>query len=246
MNGLRLLVHLGLVLAWIALLACLPWWLGVAIWLACLIGVVVAAHKQAGYGVIGRRALECGLLGLLFAAQRAMGGGLPAWIVALLGGLSGFTLMTGLLAWLDRASRRAPIVPAAGAEWPELALAPIGPADTLIELLPPTWQMPGAGLEDSRGGKLTHHDDGYHFADGRRIAGAGACCFSPDGQWFVAATDDSFRSFWLWDREQDRVHHLRGWLLCGWHAGQPWLSRHARAMPRPWHELASTRPTWRT
>ncbi|MCP4519251.1 MAG: hypothetical protein GY824_28990 [Delftia sp.] len=29
----------------------------------------------------------------------------------------------------------------------------------------------------------------------------------------------------LLDRQRNRLHRLRGWQLCGWHAGQPWLNR---------------------
>lgn len=237
--SMRKLAGLSALAWWAGLLALLPWWLGLALLLALTALAIAAAHRAAHYGDICRRGIEWGLLGLLFAVQRTLGGDLLAWIVALLGGLAGFSLLAGLQSWLDRAAHHAPILPAVTAEWPELALAPIGPVATLIELTPPAWQAESE-VNDPYGGAVTRHDGGYHFADGRRIAGDGACCFSPDGGWFVAAAaDGSIRS--LWDRARDRVHHPRGWILCGWHAGQPWLNRNAHSMPRPWQELAARR-----
>jgi len=224
--------------AWTVLLALLPWWLG----LPCLLAVAAVLLLQQGlvtqHAVLLRRSLRWGLPGVLIALPRAFGGDLLAWGAALLGTLAGFTLLAGLEAWLDRDRRRAPEA-TASAEWPELAMAPIGPVATIIELQPPLWQVATAGLDDPRGGHLECRADGYHLADGARIEGAGSqVAFSPDGGWFAARMCDD-RGIVLWDRDQHRLHRLSGWMLCGWHGGQPWLARREGEMPVALQSMAS-------
>ncbi len=230
-------------LAWLGLLAWLPWWLGLALWLLLAGGVALATHAWR-YDRIALGALAWGLPGWLFAVQRALGGDPVAWVAALLGALAGFSLLAWWRAWRDRPPAVVTSKPAQGTEWPELALAPIGPERTLIELAPPDWLADAARIDDPRGGVVDCGDDGYRFPDGQRIAAAAACCFSPDGRWFAAATREGVVAS-LWDRELDRVYRPRGWILAGWHAGEPWLSRHAQAMPRSWQELAGWQRRWR-
>jgi hypothetical protein len=170
---------------------------------------------------------------VLFALQRTLGGDAFAWGAALLGALVGYTVLAGLEAWLDRGQRRAPATADfSSAEWPELALTPIGPAAGIIELQPPEWQSGDAGLTDPRDeGLLYYRDGGYRFADGRAIDDVGPrAAFSPAGHWFAAGMAHD-RGIVLWDRDHDRQHRLHGWQLCGWHREQPWLVRREGEMP---------------
>jgi hypothetical protein len=217
-------------LAWLALLAVLPWWFGLPLLLALAAIVLVLQQRLAdAHAALIRRALRWGLAGLLLALQRSLGGDALAWGAALLGALAGYTLLAGLEAWLDRDRHRSPIAVAA-AEWPELAQAPIGPRAEIIELQPPAWQRADA-LADPCGGDVDHRGGSYLFADGSVVAHAGPpAAFSPAGRWFAARDG---RDLVLWDRERDRSRRLRGWQLCGWYREEPWLIRREGDMPQP-------------
>ena len=219
--------------AWMALLAVLPWWLDLPLLLALTAGVVLLQHRlEHSHVAMVRLGLRWGLPGLLFALQRALGGDVFAWGAALLGALAGFTMLAGLDAWLDRDRRRVPVaVPTTSAEWPELAMAPIGPAAEIIELQPPLWQSAERALTDPRGQAPLYRDGSYGFADGSGVDGAGPhAAFSPAGRW-IAARMEHDRGVVLWDRDRRRKHRLRGWHLCGWHDEQPWLNRREDDMP---------------
>ncbi|MGB5939462.1 MAG: hypothetical protein WBG81_08535 [Rhodanobacter sp.] len=215
--------------AWPILLALLPWWLGLPLLLALAAVVALLPHRLGGeQAALIRRALRWGLPGVLFALQRALGGDVLAWGAALLGALAGYTLLAGLDAWLDRELRRAPAVPSA--EWPELAMAPIGPAAEIIELQPPAWIVAGE-LADPLDGRVVYHGGGYSFEAGPRIDGVDAqAAFSPCGRWFAARLGGD-RGVLLWDRQRQRQHRLRGWQLGGWYRGEPWLARRDDDMP---------------
>ncbi|MGH8156793.1 MAG: hypothetical protein ACREPQ_01615 [Rhodanobacter sp.] len=220
-------------LAWAVLLALLPWWLGLPLLLASVVVLLVLPQRLLEHAPLIRRGLRWGLPGVLFALQRTLGGDAFAWGAALLGALAGYTLLAGLEAWLDRRRRHVPTAAAATpAEWPELALAPIGPAVDIIELQLPEWQSPDAGLTDPRGdGTTRYRPGGYRFADGRVIDGVGPrAAFSPAGRWFAAGLERE-RGVVLWDRERDRLYRLRDWQLCGWYREQPWLVRREGEMP---------------
>ncbi len=219
-------------LAWLVLLALLPWWLGLPLLLALVAALLLLQHRLAGEHVaLIRRGLRWGLPGALFAVQRALGGDAFAWGAAWLGALAGYTLLAGLEAWLDRDLRR-DITSAAAAEWPELAMAPIGPPAEIIELQPPLWQQADDALIDPRANRVDYRDGCYLFVDGSAIDGAGPhATFSPAGRWFVARSDNG-RGLVLWDREHGHRHRLRGWQLCGWHREQPWLIRREGDMPQ--------------
>ena len=223
-------------LAWVVLLALLPWWLGLPLLLTLVAALLLLQQRLAsGHASLCRQGLRCGLPGMLFALQRALGGDAFAWGVALLGALVGYTLLVGLEAWLDRDLRHAltPVSAASpeSAEWPELALAPIGPVAQIIELQPPVWQPTGTELIDPRGGSMIHHDGSYRFANGSGLDDVGTDAgFSPGGRWFAVRADNG-HDIVLWDRERDQRHHLRGWQLCGWYREQPWLCRRDGEMP---------------
>ena len=219
-------------LAWLVLLALLPWWLGLPLLLALAAVLLLLPQRLAERAPLLRRGLRWGLPGVLFALQRALGGDAFAWGAALLGALVGYTLLAGLEAWLDRGHRLAAAA-SPSAEWSELALAPIGPAPDIIELQPPEWQSGDeAGLIDPCGGITSYFPaDGYRFADGHEIAGVGPhATFSPAGRWFAARMEHD-HGVVLWDRERDRQHRLRNWQLCGWYREHPWLVRREGEMP---------------
>ncbi len=218
------------VLAWLVLLALLPWWLGLPLLLSAVAALLLLGHRLTGHAALLRRSLRWGLPGVLFALQRALGGDAFAWGAALLGALAGYTLLVGLEAWLDRnLPRESVAVPAA--EWPELAMAPIGPPAEIIELLAPVWQRITDELADPGGGRAGYRDGGFYFADGTQIESVSPYAgFSPGGRWFVARLGHD-RGVVLWDRERNRLHRLRGWQLCGWYREQPWLARRDGDMP---------------
>jgi hypothetical protein len=218
--------------AWLVMLAALPWWLGLPLLLALAASVALLQHRLAdAHAALIRRGLRWGLPGVLFALQRALGGDVFAWGTTLLGALAGYTLLAGLEAWLDRELRRAPPGPAS-AEWPELAMAPIGPPAEIIELQPAQWQTVSGDLVDPLGGRVVYHEGGYLFAGGSRIDDVAAqATFSPGGRWFGARMRNE-RGVLLWDRQRERQHGLRGWRLVGWYREQPWLVRREGDMPQ--------------
>ena len=218
-------------LAWMVVLALLPWWLGLPLLFALVAAVLLLQHRLAGeHAELIRRGLRWGLPGALFALQRALGGDAFAWGAALLGALAGYTLLAGLEAWLDRELHHAPAA-APSAEWPELAMAPIGPAAEIIELQPPAWQTATNELIDPLGGHVVYRDGTYRFEIGGSIDGVDAqAAFSPGGRWFAARLHHD-RGVLLWDRRRERQHRLRGWQLGGWYREQPWLLRRDDDMP---------------
>lgn len=224
-------------LAWLVLLALLPWWLGLPLLLALAAALLTVPQRLelGGYAGLIRRALRWGLPGCVLAAQRALGGDAYAWVIALLGALVAYTLLIALESWLDRARRPAPEHPIArhttSDEWPELAQAPLGPVAKIIELESPRWWPMAEHLDDPCGGVVTCHDGSCHFSSGEHVDQVGAQgTFSPDGHWFAAQTIDQ-RGVILWDRVRDRHHRLRGRQLAGWYQNQPWLSRADGDMP---------------
>ena len=214
-------------LEWLLLLACLPWWLGLPLLLACGIAVLWRIGPPAA---LLRRGLRWGLAGLLLAILRGFGAGVLAWLWSLLAALAGYSLLVLLESWLDRGRPREASRAPAG-EWPELALAPIGPASTIIELQPPSWRESGQGVADPLGGELRWSDGAVRLAGGNLVDGVEPCCdFSIDGRWLALPLAGQ-RGLLLLDRRHDRRHRLGGWQLAGWHAGQPWLARDEERMP---------------
>lgn len=224
-------------LAWLVLLALLPWWLGLPLLLALAAALLTLPQRLelGGYAGLIRRALRWGLPGCVLAAQRSLGGDAFAWVGALLGALVGYTLLIALESWLDRSPLREPAQPSTRHdtpdEWTTLALAPVGPAASIIELESPRWRSTAERVDDPCGGVATCHDGSCHFSSGEHVDQVGAqVTFSPDGHWFAAQTIDQ-RGVILWDRVRDRHHRLRGRHLAGWYQNQPWLSRADGDMP---------------
>jgi hypothetical protein len=142
--------------------------------------------------------------------------------------LAGYTLLAGLEAWLDRDLRRAPATPDA-AEWPALALAPIGPTAEIIELQLPSWQSTMDGQIDTAHEFPICRDGFLHFADGTRI-GARNIHYSVSERWIVVR-EARDRGVVLWRRGEGQANRLRGWQLAGWHRDEPWFFRNERQMP---------------
>ena len=217
-------------LAWAALLALLPWWLGLPLLLALAAALPLLLHRLAPVDALRlSHALGWGLAGLLFALQRALGGDARASCIALLAALVGYTLLAGLQAWLGRKPAR-PAIGDSTPAWPELALAPIGPTAQIIELQLPQWQSADA---DPPLGDAHYVQGGYRFDDGLYIDDVAmpvAC--SEDARWFVARRSDG-GGIVLRDRQRGQLHRLRDWQLSGWYRDQPWLSRSEDALPLP-------------
>jgi hypothetical protein len=216
--------------AWLMLLAWLPWWLGGPLLLALAIVLMLLQYRLLGaHASVIRHALRWGLPGILWSLQRALGGDAFAWGAALLGALVGYTLLAGLEAWLDRGQPRAPSNNEQG-EWPDLAMAPVGPPAEIIELQLPVWWPKGEVPSDARATGIACQD-GIYQVDDTRIADAGShACVDPQCGWFALWIDND-RTVVLLDRAHAKLHRMRGWQLAGWHGGQPWLMRREGDMP---------------
>lgn len=224
--------HLWQPLAWLVLVALLPWWLGLPLLIALAgVALLLQARLHAAELRRLRRALRWGLPGFLLALVVALGADVLAWVMALVAALAGFTLLAGMDAWLDRELRRDP-APPPDTEWPEIARAPIGPPVHIIELQPPDWGSLSVGLVDPSGESPRYRDGSVHFADGTVIVDVGPeAGFSADGQWFFARLP-SHAGIALWNRQRDQPQRLRGWDLCGWDDGHPWIMRGEAGAPQ--------------
>lgn len=226
--------YLLLAAAWLLLLAALPWWVDLALLLAA--AIVLLGRPGAREGLL-RRVLRWGLPGLLLSLLRAFGGDARAWLFTLLAALVGFSLLTLLEGWLNHRQQSAPPeVTADGTddrEWPSLALAPSGPPAQIIELQLPHWQALDHPLDDPLGGELDWCGGALQLADGSLVAGVEPRCeFGSDGRWLALPLAGK-PGLMLLDRRRRRRHRLRGWQLCGWHEGVPWLSRDDERGPQP-------------
>lgn len=220
-------------LAWLLLLAALPWWLGLPLLLIAVAALLWRGAAPVLSTGLLRRALRWGLPGLLLALLRSFGGGALGWLCASLSALVGFSLLMLLEGWLDRAQPPRPAPAVSESDWPTLALAPVGPEAAIIELQPPAWRALAGGLADPLGGELQWRDGAARLADGSRQDGVEAQAdFSADGRW-LALPLAARRGVLLLDRRRGRRHRLRGWQLAGWHQSQPWLCRDEEHAPLP-------------
>jgi hypothetical protein len=238
--GARWIVRLLPAAAWTCLVGLLPWWVGLPLLLLLATGAIAFARRIGQVAPLCRRGLRWGLPGWLFAVQRGLGGDLVAWGAALLGALVGFSLVALMESLLDRRVRRVPYT-SPSPDWEDMALAPMGPPARIIELSRPIWCEASDNLTDSSGDKLRYEAGGndrgrYVFGQGRVIDKVSPrCCFGPGGRWFVASLPEG-KGDTLWDRQNDRLHRLPGWELCGWEGDQPWLSRSPDGVPTSLHE----------
>jgi hypothetical protein len=218
-------------IAWVLVLAAMPWWTG----LPLLLGLAAIRagrlpRLQRYDGVLGH-ALRWGFAGWLIAGLRRVDDYRLGLIGIALAALAGFSLLALLESWLARKPRLGAAADATIPEWRELALAPIGPAGSLIELQAPTWIALDGGAADA--------------PDDVRMDGASGCtvgaltridnvqpllCVAPGMRW-LAWPMAARRGVVLYDRTHDKQYRLRGWQLYGWHAEEAWLSRSEEQPP---------------
>lgn len=221
--------------------ALLPWWMGLPLWLLLMAGAVAFHHRIDHYAELCRLGLRWWLPGVLFATQRALGGNALAWGIALLGALVGYTVLALVESLLDHGTRHGTAAPPSP-EWRDMALAPIGPTAHIIELARAQWCDAQTGITDPDGQTVRYEarntrSGRYVLHDGTIIDKAGPrYCFGPAGHWFVATLPGG-RGQLLWDRRTGRIHRLAGWVLSGWEGEQPWLARSADGVPAPLHEV---------
>jgi hypothetical protein len=212
----------ALAMAWMVLLACLPWWTGLPLLLALALIQATRSPYLQPYASALRRALRWGLAGLLIACYLAFDHRALGLTLTMLAALVGFSLLVLLESWQDRRAQRNAALAAASPEWREMAMAPIGPADTLIELSPPTW-LP---VDDSA--SEIRMIDAHRCSIGAdaRIDNIEPQLSMAPGQRWLAMPMTAEQGVVLYDREHRKQYRLRGWQLYGWHAGEAWLSRH--------------------
>jgi len=214
-----------LAIAWALLLGVMPWWCGLPLLLGLGVIQAIQLPRLLRYQGLLRRALRWGLAGLLIAAYRAFDNHGLGFTFSALAALAGFSLLVLLESWQDRKPRRSAAIAAASPEWNELALAPIGPADTLIELQAPAWMALDGSASDAP-------PDLAMVGAHRCRIGAGLCIdqveprvsMAPGGRW-LAWPMTAGHGVVLYDRAHGKPYRLRGWQLYGWHAGEAWLSR---------------------
>ena len=217
-----------LVIAWMLLLACLPWWVGLPLLLALAAIQVAQLPRLQRYSGVFRRALRWGLAGLLVASYLAFD---PAFdhsalglTLAMLAALAGFSLLVLLESWQDRKPQRNAAVAAASPEWSELALAPIGLGGTLIELQVPHW-IALDGSANAPDGMSMPHANSCMMDGGTRIDHIEPqVAMAPGRRWLVWPMT-AWRGVVLYDRLHGKLYRLRGWQLYGWHGDEAWLSR---------------------
>jgi hypothetical protein len=209
----------------------MPWWTGLPL-LLCIAAIQAAKlpRLQLYHGIF-RRMLRWGFAGLLVASYRAFGDHGLGLTLTLLAALAGFSLLVLLESWQDHKPQRSATLAAASPEWNEMALAPIGPSETLIILQPPGWVV----LDDS-----SEAPAGVTMLGAHRC-GIGSACIdnielsisvAPEQRW-IALPMAAWRGVVLYDRVHDKLHRLRGWQLYGWHASEAWLSRGEDQPPLP-------------
>lgn len=214
----------SLAIAWALLLGVMPWWAGLPLLLGLAAIQLIRLPRLQRYHHVLRRALRWGFAGLLVASYRAFDNhGLGLTLTAL-AALAGFSLLVLLESWQDHTPRRSAAA-AASPEWSELALAPIGPADTLIELQAPCWiALDGTSPELPADIRMSDKHNCRIGAQTHIGPVEPQVSIAPGERWF-AWPMTAWRGVVLYDRAHDRSYRLRGWQLYGWHAGEAWLSR---------------------
>lgn len=213
-------------MVWMLLLACLPWWVGLPLLLACVATQAARLPRLQRYGGVLRRALRWGFAGLLVASYLAFGQHALGLTLTMLAALVGFSLLVLLESWQDRKPQRNAAVARAAPEWNELALARVGPTDTLIELQPPHWlALDGASTDGVPADVATVSAGNYRVGKKAHIQNVEARLSVAPGQRWLAWPMTARRGVVLYDRAHGRQYRLRGWELYGWQADKAWLSR---------------------
>jgi len=217
----------ALAIAWMVLLACLPWWAGLPLLLGLAAIQAARLPRLQRYSVVLRQALRWGVAGLLVAGYLAFDRHALGLTLTMLMALVGFSLLVLLESWQDRRPQRNAALAAESPEWREMALAPIGPAKTLIELQAPTW-LP---LADSATGVAMIDTHSCRIGAGVCIDNIEPQIAVAPGQRWIALPMTARSGVVLYDRAHDKPYRLRGWQLYGWHADEAWLYRSEEQPP---------------
>ena len=214
-----------LAIAWMLLLAYVPWWIDLLLLLGVVIAQLVPLPRLRRHGGQLRLALRWGLAGLLLAVYRTLQGHELAITLTLLAALTGFSLLVLLESWQRHKPERNAALAASSPEWREMALAPVGPSAEIIELQPPTWLQLDDRAEDNPAGITWHTRNGCRIGGDVSIDHVEPRVSLAPGQGWLALPITSARGVVLYDRTRQKQYRLRGWQLYGWHAGEAWLSR---------------------
>lgn len=235
-----LLVQMSFVVAWIAVLAALPWWIVVALLLTLDAASIGGSRRVLGmvdqwllfYGALG-------LIGLAISLAHAIGGSLWGWLAGFAIACVGFGWKLYLMQRFDlpRSASKTKVVEPGAVVPPMQTTEPVA-------MLPVSWR----GADEARTrvdreaiwqrGEPVYLVNGeirfgpptgdYLWSDGAVvIAWAGSrYAVSDDGRWFVASAPVGHPGScdYLYDRTSRLVYELPSWEIRGWDVRGPWLA----------------------
>ncbi|WP_188793054.1 hypothetical protein [Dyella nitratireducens] len=220
-----------LAIAWAVLLGLMPWWAGLPLLSGLAAIQAIQLPRLQRYHGFLRYALRWGLAGLLVAAYLAFDNHRLGLTLTALAALAGFSVLVLLESWQDHKPRRSAAIAAASPDWKELALAPIGPADTLIELQAPYWiALDGTSPDAPADVTMVGAHSCRIGVDARIDHVEPQVSIAPGARW-LAWPMAAWRGVVLYDRAHDKPYRLRDWQLYGWHADEAWLSRDEEQPP---------------
>ncbi|WP_266170019.1 hypothetical protein [Dyella subtropica] len=247
-------------LAWVAVLASLPWWAGVPSAMAMEAAALGLPRLKARrvvswlvfYGMLG-------LAGLAVSLARAMGGGAGAWFVAVLLALLGFLLK----AWVETRYGLLNEAPNAPADAQAVPAAPNTAPGKTPHLRSLQWQdVPAWGGVEDRAARLASKRPCYLvngeirfgpptgdflLSGGLVVIGWAGASYaeSPDGRWFLASRPENHPGCcdYLHDHLERRLYALPSWHVRGWSAEGPWLSQGREGVSYPLHQVATPEQT---
>jgi hypothetical protein len=203
----------------------MPWWVDLPLLLALATAQLAQAPRLHRYGGIIRSALRWGLVGLLIASYRAWGGEVLGLTLTLLAALIGFSLLVLLESWQDHKPQHSAAIAATLPEWNDMALAPIGPSATIIELESPTWVMLAGSTTGAPADIALVTEHSCRIGASTLVNDVEPQISVSPGQGWIAFPVTARRGVVLYDRAHDRQYRLRGWQLYGWHDEEAWLTR---------------------
>ena len=214
-----------LAVAWGLLLALVPWWIGAPLLLALVIAQLTRAPRLQPYSGVIRRALRWGFAGVSIASYRAFGGHALGLTFALLVALAGFSLLVLLESWQNRKPLRDATLAAESPEWRDMAMAPVGPSASIIELESPTWMASSDWPADATFHIECLTDQSYRVGKHTKIHHVEPQMSLSKGQGWVAWPMTAGRGVVLYDLARDKAFRVRGWQLFGWRGDEAWLTR---------------------
>jgi len=240
-----LAVQLLFVVAWIALLAYLPWWIVLALLLTLDAASIWCGRRALGtidqwlvfYGALG-------LIGLAISLAWAIGGSLWAWLAGIAAACAGFGWKLYLMQRFDlpRSASKTNVAKPEPAALPMQATEP-------VSMLPVIWRSADEARTRAereaiwQRGEPVYLVNGeirfgpptgdYLWSDGTAvIAWAGSrYAVSDDGRWFVASGPVGHPGScdYLYDRTSRLVYELPSWEIRGWGEHGPWLAEPGKA-----------------